>query len=69
MWRCIMVKNDQPIDNRRHGVVRERSQTQTPSGHRVKRDAITGRFMSIKRNDFRFKAFGRSNKKALLEAF
>lgn len=55
MWRCIMAKNGQPGDNRRHGMVRERSQTQTPSGHWVKRDANTGRFMDVKQDGAPFK--------------
>jgi hypothetical protein len=31
--------------------VRDRSQTQTPSGHYVTRDADTGRFMDVKTSD------------------
>ena len=50
-----MVKNDQPVDNRHHGMVRERSQTQTPSGHWVKRDVNTGRFMNVKQDGAPFK--------------
>ena len=37
-----MATNGKTGNNRRHGMVRERSQTQTPSGHWVKRDANTG---------------------------
>jgi hypothetical protein len=33
-----VATNGQSGDNRRHGMVRERSQTQMPSGHWVKRD-------------------------------
>lgn len=55
MWRCIMATNGQPGDNRRHGMVRERSQTQTPSGLWVKRDANTGRFMDVKQDGTPFK--------------
>jgi hypothetical protein len=35
-------------DGHRIGAVRDRSQTQTPSGNWVKRDADTGRFMDQK---------------------
>ena len=42
-----MATNGKSGDNRRHGAVRDRSQTQTPSGHWVKRDANTGRFMDV----------------------
>ena len=43
-----MATNPPSGDNRRIGAVRKRSQTQTPSGHWVKRDADTGRFMDVK---------------------
>jgi hypothetical protein len=46
-----MAKNGQPGDGHRNGAVRERSQTQTPSGHYVKRDTNTGRFMDVKTTD------------------
>lgn len=46
-----MAKNGQPGDGHRNGAVRERSQTQTPSGHFVKRDTGTGRFMDVKTTD------------------
>lgn len=46
-----MATNGISGDNRRHGAVRQRSQTQTPSGHWVKRDTITGRFMDVKTTD------------------
>lgn len=45
-----MVTNGKTGDNRRHGMVRERSQTQTPS-----RDANTGRFMIVKQDGLPFK--------------
>ncbi len=35
-------------DGHRNGAVRKRSQTPTPSGHYVKRDADTGRLMDVK---------------------
>lgn len=46
-----MAKNAPTGDGRRIGAVRDRSQTQTPSGHWVKRDADTGRFMDVKTSD------------------
>lgn len=46
-----MAKNPPAGDGHRIGAVRERSQTQTPSGHWVKRDANTGRFMDVKTSD------------------
>lgn len=46
-----MAKNPPTDDGHRIGAVRERSQTQTPSGHWVKRDANTGRFMEVKTSD------------------
>ncbi|MDC5289605.1 hypothetical protein NRA57_02775 [Acinetobacter baumannii] len=32
-------------------MVKDRSQTQTPSGHWVKRDTDTGRFMDVKTSE------------------
>ncbi len=46
-----MAKNAPTGDGRRIGAVKGRSQTQTPSGHYVKRDAETGRFMDVKTSD------------------
>lgn len=46
-----MATNGISGDNRRHGAVKDRSQTQTPSGHWVKRDTDTGRFMDVKTSD------------------
>lgn len=46
-----MAKNGKPDDGHRVGAVRERSQTQTPSGHYVKRDTTTGRFVDVKTSD------------------
>lgn len=44
-----MATNGKSGDNRRHGAVRDRSQVQNPkTGLWVKRDANTGRFMSVK---------------------
>jgi len=50
-----MATNGRSGDNRRHGAVRKRSQTQTGSGNWVKRDAETGRFMDVKQDDKPFK--------------
>jgi hypothetical protein len=47
----LMATNGKPGDGRRHGAVRDRSQTQTPSGHWVKRDVETGQFMDVKTSD------------------
>jgi hypothetical protein len=46
-----MATNPPKGDGHRNGAVRQRSQTQTPSGHWVKRDAETGRFMDVKTTD------------------
>ena len=43
-----MAKNAPYGDGKRIGAVKDRSQTKTPSGHYVKRDAETGRFMDVK---------------------
>jgi len=39
----------------RKGAVKSRSQTQTPSGHYVKRDAVSGRFLDVKKDQSPFK--------------
>jgi len=46
-----MAKNGTSGDGHRVGAVKDRSQTQTPSGHWVKRDAETGRFIDVKTSD------------------
>lgn len=46
-----MAKNGRTGDGHRVGAVRERSQTQMPSGHYVKRDTETGRFLDVKTSD------------------
>jgi hypothetical protein len=46
-----MAKNGKSGDGHRVGAVRERSQTQTPSGNYVKRDTATGRFIDVKTSD------------------
>jgi hypothetical protein len=39
----------------RHGAIRNRTQTQTGSGHYVKRNAKTGQFMNVKSDGKPFK--------------
>jgi hypothetical protein len=46
-----MAKNNLAGDGHRVGAVRDRSQTQSPSGHWVKRDTETGRFLDVKTSD------------------
>jgi len=46
-----MATNPPKGDGHRNGAVRDRSQIQTPSGHWVKRDVDTGRFMDVKTSD------------------
>jgi len=50
-----MATNPPAGDGHRNGAVRERSQTQTPSSHWVKRDTSTGRFMDVKSDGKPFK--------------
>lgn len=57
-----MAKNNPPGDGRRIGAVRKRSQTVTPSGHHVKRDTLTGRFMDVKSDKTSFKGVRREKK-------
>lgn len=51
MKELIMATNPPKGDGHRIGAVKDRSQTQTPSGHWVKRDTDTGRFMDVKTSD------------------
>lgn len=47
-----MAKNKPYGDNARVGAVKGRSQVYNPKTHlRVKRDAVTGRFMDVKTSD------------------
>lgn len=46
-----MATNPPKGDGHRNGAVSNRSQTQTPAGNYVKRDADTGRFMDVKTSD------------------
>lgn len=51
-----MAKNGISGDNRRHGTVKQRSQTFNPVTEQwVKRDTATGRFMDVKQNGTPFK--------------
>jgi len=50
-----MATNPPKGDGHRIGAVKERSQTQTPSGNWVKRDTNTGRFMDVKSDGQPFK--------------
>ncbi|MEZ8137953.1 hypothetical protein ACED34_20795 [Vibrio splendidus] len=54
-----MAKNGEVGDGHRNGMVKGRSQTQTPSGHWVKRDTTTGRFMDVKSDKEKFKGVRR----------
>jgi hypothetical protein len=46
-------------DGHRNGAARRRSQTQTPSGHWVKRNTETGRFIDVKSSPKPFKGVRR----------
>jgi hypothetical protein len=46
-----MATNPPKADGHRIGAVKDRSQTQTPSGNWVKRDKDTGQFMDVKTTD------------------
>jgi hypothetical protein len=48
-----------PKDGHRNGAVKGRSQTVTPSGHHVKRDTKTGRFLDVKSDKKPFKGIRR----------
>lgn len=50
-----MAKNGKTGDGHRNGMVKGRSQTKTASGHYVKRDTKTGRFMDVKSDGKPFK--------------
>jgi hypothetical protein len=54
-----MATNKPHGDGWRRGTVRQRSQTQTASGHWVKRDAKTGRFLNVKSDSSPFKGVRR----------
>lgn len=50
-----MTTNPPTGDGHRIGAVRDRSQTQTPSGHWVKRNTDNGQFMDVKSDKQPFK--------------
>lgn len=50
-----MAKNKPYGDGHRKGAVKQRSQTKTTSGHWVKRDKATGKFMDVKSDGTPFK--------------
>lgn len=50
-----MATNPPTGDGHRIGAVKQRSQTQTPAGNWVKRNAETGRFMDVKSDKQPFK--------------
>ena len=54
-----MATNPPAGDGHRKGAVRQRSQTTTPSGHYVKRDTSTGRFLDVKSDGKPFKGVRR----------
>ncbi len=57
-----MATNGKSGDNRRHGAVKERSQTFNPmTEHWVKRDANTGKFMDVKQDGTPFKGVRKEN--------
>jgi hypothetical protein len=57
-----MATNPPKGDGHRNGAVRERSQTQTTSGHWVKRDTGTGQFMDVKSDGAPFKGVRKEKK-------
>lgn len=58
------MATNKPIgDKARVGAVRNRSQTKTGSGHFVKRDAETGRFLDVKSDGTKFKGVRTERKK------
>jgi hypothetical protein len=50
-----MATNPPKGDGHRIGAVKQRSQTQTPSGNWVKRNASNGQFMDVKSDKTPFK--------------
>lgn len=50
-----MATNPPTGDGHCNGAVRDRSQTQTPSGHWVKRNTDNGQFMDVKSDGQPFK--------------
>ena len=62
LWRFLMAKNAPVGDGHRIGAVRQRTQTVTSSGHYVKLDIETGRFMDVKSDKTPFKGVRREKK-------
>lgn len=56
-YHVFMAKNSG--SGYRKGPVKSRSQTQTPSGNWVKRDATTGKFLDVKSDKSPFKGIKR----------
>ncbi len=50
-----MATNPPTGDGHRNGAIRDRSQTQMPSGHWVKRNTDNGQFMDVKSDKQPFK--------------
>ena len=58
-----MAGNGKPGDNRRHGYLKDRSQTFNPITEQwVKRDTQTGRFMDVKQDGEKFKGVRKEGK-------
>lgn len=57
-----MAKNPPKGDGHRVGAVKDRTQTQTPSGHYVKRNSDDGRFMDVKADKTPFKGVTKEKK-------
>ncbi|NEU10098.1 hypothetical protein GZH53_17370 [Flavihumibacter sp. R14] len=59
-----MATNGKSGDNRRHGAVKDRSQTSNPTIDQwVKRDSETGRFMDVKQDGEPFKGVRKETSK------
>lgn len=57
-----MATNGKSGDDRRHGAVRDRSQTKHSNGKLfIKRDAKTGKFMDVKTSGGKFKGVRKEN--------
>lgn len=58
--RCVQVATNPPVgDGHRNGAVKNRTQTQTPSGNWVKRNKDNGQFMDVKSDKKPFKGVTR----------
>ena len=54
-WSIGVSTNKDPNDGRLQGETRQRSQSQHPNGHWVKRDTESGQFVGVKHDDKPFK--------------